>query len=68
MASLYVIDQIGPEVAERDEKISELWGLEERTSTREQVQALLDGKKIYFDCMCEYMVAITMEADNEKTV
>ena len=63
MSELYVIQEIGPEVAERDEKISELWGLEERTLTREQVQALLDGKKIYFDCMCEYMVAITMEEE-----
>lgn len=58
--------QFGPDIAERNETVSTLWGAEDVEFTREHIDALLQGKKVYFSVNCEYVAIITMKgADNE---
>lgn len=48
-------------IVEKGEKVEEWYGLDEFTISREEVQALLDGKVLYGSLNEEYAFTITVE-------
>ena len=49
------------DIFERDEKVDELYGLEEFELCEEEVRALLAGKKLYATINDEYAITIVVE-------
>lgn len=49
------------EIVEKGESVDELYGLEEFTISRAELQALLDGKSLYGSVNDEYAFTITLE-------
>ena len=49
------------EIVEKGERVEELYGLDEFTISRAELQALLDGKSLYGSINDEYAFTITLE-------
>lgn len=52
-------------ITERNADNPPLYGMEKYSITKEQIEALLEGKKLYSDISEEYAIEIMMESEEE---